>query len=148
MELQTKYFGGIRCEDKDVLHFSEGVFGFEEEKQFLLMPFEGGDGMLLCLQSVATSQLAFVAVDPFRLNRNYAPVLQPQELRQMGVVDSTELCYYTFCVVKNPIGNSTVNLKCPIAINDVSRQARQVMLEQYEMRCLLSDLVGKEGGSC
>lgn len=143
MELQTKYFGGIKCEEKDVLHFPEGVFGFEEEKEFLLMPFEGGDGSLLCLQSVTTPGLAFVAMDPFQLSPAYAPVLPEKELKQLGVTQSTDLCYYSFCVVKTPISQSTVNFKCPIAINDVSRRAKQVMLDQYEMRHLLSEFSKK-----
>lgn len=148
MELQTKYFGAIRCDTQDVLHFPEGVFGFDQEKEFLLMPFEGGDGLLLCLQSVTTPSLAFVAVDPFKLSKEYAPVLGDKELRQLQAQDSTQLCYYAFCVVKAPISQSTVNLKCPIAINDASKEAKQVMLDQYEMRHLLSEFTQKEGGKC
>ena len=50
MQLQTKYFGTLDCQEADVLHFPDGLFGFEEEKQFFLLPFEGGDGSLLCFQ--------------------------------------------------------------------------------------------------
>ncbi len=148
MELQTKYFGAIRYQVEDVLHFPEGVFGFDQEQEFLLMPFDGGDGMLLCLQSVNTPSLAFVAMDPFKLTRAYAPVLPEKELRQLGVEHSTDLCYYSFCVVKAPISDSTINLKCPIAINDVTRRGKQVMLDQYEMRHMLSEFSQKEGNSC
>ena len=77
MKLSTKYFGEIDYGDEDVIRFPQGIFAFEEEKEFLLLPFSGSDGTLLCLQSVATPQLAFVVMNPFALHLEYAPVLQP-----------------------------------------------------------------------
>ncbi len=74
MRLKTKYFGEIECLEEDKLHFPDGLFGFEEEKEFFLLPFEGSENSLLCFQSAATPGLAFVAVNPFTLNPNYAPV--------------------------------------------------------------------------
>ncbi|MFI3253285.1 MAG: flagellar assembly protein FliW [Eubacteriales bacterium] len=148
MELETKYFGAVRCDEESVLHFSEGLFGFEYEKEFLLIPFEGSGESMLCFQSVHTPTLAFVAMNPFFLNKAYAPILTEKELASMGVSQSEDLCYYTLCVVKEPLSRSTVNFKCPIVINDVTRKAKQVILDQYEMRHLLSDFAGKEGASC
>ena len=52
MKLSTKYFGEIDYGDEDVIRFPQGIFAFEEEKEFLLLPFSGSDGTLLCLQSV------------------------------------------------------------------------------------------------
>ena len=84
MQLATKYFGTIDYEAEDVLSFPDGLFGFEEERAFLLLPFEGSEGNLLCLQSVQTPPLAFVAMNPFSLKGDYAPVLREEELRLMG----------------------------------------------------------------
>ena len=118
---------------------------------FCLLPFEGSGGSLLCFQSAATPALAFVAMDPFMLSPDYAPVLTAEELRELGVERSEELCFYTLCVVRNPASESTVNLRCPVAINDRTRQAVQVILEEgrYQMHHLLSEFAGrKEGGPC
>ena len=136
MQLATKYFGTIDYEAEDVLSFPDGLFGFEEERAFLLLPFEGSEGNLLCLQSVQTPPLAFVAMNPFSLKGDYAPVLREEELRLMGVSRSQELCYYVLCAVREPVSESTVNMKCPVVINDQSRRAVQVILEQgdYTMR--------------
>ena len=117
MHLMTKYFGQIDYDPTEVLSFPNGIFGFEEEKQFLLLPFHGGGGNLLCFQSVGTPSLAFVAMNPFSLDPNYAPVLSDEELYLMGVSSSQDLCYYVLCVVREPVGESTVNLKCPIVIH-------------------------------
>ena len=150
MLLQTKYFGSLDCREEDAIHFPRGLFGFEGEKEFFLLPFEGSDGSLLCFQSAATPALAFVAMNPFTLKPDYAPVLTGEELKELGVERSDELGFYVLCVVKKPVEQSTVNLKCPVAIHPDTRVARQVILEtdDYEMRHPLAQF-GKEGvASC
>ena len=151
MRLKTKYFGEIECLEEDKLHFPDGLFGFEEEKEFFLLPFEGGEGSLLCFQSAMTPGLAFVAMNPFSLKPDYTPVLTAGELKTMGVERSEDLCFYTLCVVRSPVADSTVNLRCPVVVNDHTRQAMQVILEDgsYHMHHLLSEFGRKEGdGPC
>lgn len=148
MKLKTKYFGEIDFEREEVLTFPKGLFAFEEEREFLLLPFSGSHGTLLCLQSATTQELAFVCIDPFSFNGGYAPELQPEELKALHAQNSQELRYYVLCVVKNPVSSSTVNLKCPIAIHDGERLGMQVILEgdAYGMRHLLSEF-GEGGGA-
>ena len=76
-----------------------------------------------------------------------APELTADELAELGVDDSHQLCYYVMCVVKSPVANSTLNLKCPVVINDETLQAMQVILENddYGMRHLLSEFAAAEG---
>ena len=147
MKLKTKYFGEIEYDADDVLVFPNGLYGFEDEHEFLLIPFEGSECTLLCLQSRSTSALAFILMDPFALRSDYTPVLQKAELSALDVKESGDLCYYVTCVVKQPVGNSTVNLKCPIAINPNTRVCVQVILDtqEYEMRHLLSELKNGKG---
>lgn len=147
MNIKTKYFGEIEIEEEAAIDFSGGLFAFEDEKRFVLLPFEGSESTLLCLQSVETEGLAFVVMNPFAVSPGYTPVLQEQELERMGVMDSTELCYYVMCVVREPVSDSTLNLKCPVVINDETRQGMQVILEgdAYGMRHRLSEF---GGGSC
>ncbi len=149
MKTRTKYFGEIDYEESEVLHFPKGLFGFEDEHRFLLINFSK-EGTLLCFQSLETPGLAFIAMDPFTLAADYAPVLQPEELKEMKAADSRELLYYTLCAVKDPVGDSTVNLKCPIAINEETREAMQVILQDgpYDMRHKLSGFGKQEDGSC
>lgn len=145
MLIQTKYFGEIEYETKDILSFREGLFGFEEEQQFLLLPFADSDATLLCLQSLTTASLAFVVMNPFSLKSDYAPILRAEELQALAVTQSEDLCYYVLCVVRQPVSESTVNLKCPLVINDESRVCMQVILEmpEYEMRHPLSEFGAK-----
>lgn len=148
-KLSSKYFGEIEYESGDVIHFEAGLFGFEEERDFLLMPFEGGGGSMLCLQSVKTPALAFVVLDPFTLKPDYDPVLEEEELRKLGVREAGELGFYVLCAVKNPASTSTVNLQCPLVIHPETRQARQVIMDRYEMRHPLAEFGrGEEAATC
>ena len=73
------------------------------------------------------------------------------ELERLGVSNSRELCYYALCVVREPVADSTVNLRCPIVVNDRTRQAVQTILDtpEYGMRHPLSELHSqKEEAPC
>lgn len=144
LKLQTKYFGEIEYEADEVIRFPGGIFGFEEEHSFLLLPFDGSGGNLLCLQSTATPALAFVVMDAFSLMPDYAPVLQKAELEQFGVEDAGALGFYVLCAVKNPVSSSTVNLRCPLVIHPETREARQIIMEVYEMRHPLEEFGQRE----
>ena len=146
MKAETKYFGEIEFDETEPLTFPRGLFGFEDEKSFLLLPFEG-NGTLYSLQSLTTPQLAFVMLDPFSL-APYAPELEEEDLAELGVQDSREPYYFVMCVVKSPVADSTVNLKCPVAINPDTRVAMQVILEDdaYEMRHRLGTFEKRKDG--
>lgn len=148
MKTDTRYFGEIEYDPEQILTFPRGLYGFDEEHSFLLLPF-AGNGTLFSLQSLTTPQLAFVMMDPFSLDGNYAPVLQKEELKQLGVERSEDLYYYVMCVVKTPVGDSTVNLRCPVAIND-DGVAMQVILEDtlYHMRHRLSEFSEEGAEPC
>lgn len=145
MNLETKYFGRITYNSEDVLEFPNGLFGFEQEKHFLLLPFSGSQGNMLCLQSILAPSPAFILMNPFSLKPDYAPVLSGEELQLMGVSHSYELCYYVMCVAREPVGASTVNLRCPVVVNPDLHRACQVILdtEEYHMRHRLDEFSKK-----
>ena len=140
MKTQTKYFGEVEYSQTDVVTFPAGLYGFEEEKEYLLIPFEGST-LLYSLQSVKTPMLSFILVHPFSLDPGYAPVLQPEELKTLKVEKSEELCYYALCALKKPSSESTVNMRCPVVINPDTQTAMQVVLEddRWQMRQRLAE---------
>lgn len=148
MVIKTKYFGSIEVSEQAIIHFPNGIFGFETEKEFALLSFTDEGDFMLCMQSVHDPFLAFTLLNPFPIMPDYRPRLLEDELRQMGVERSEDLCYYVLCRVSDPISQSSVNLRCPIVLNDITRQARQVILDEYEMRCPLSSFQRKKDESC
>ena len=66
-------------------------------------------------------------MNPFSLDPTYAPVLTPEELKLMEVETSQELLLLCALRRGEPVSESTVNMKCPVVINDQSRRAVQVI---------------------
>ena len=145
MKTGTKYFGEVSYEQENVMTFPRGLYGFEDEKEYLMIPFKGGENVLFCLQSVRTPQLAFIMVDPFSFYPAYQPVFPEEDLRELGVEKSGDLFVYALCIVKEPVGESTVNLRCPIAINGDTCVGLQAVLEddRYQMRHTIRELSEK-----
>jgi len=144
MKIKTRYFGEVECTQDELVHFVKGLYGFDDELEYLLVPFSP-EKTLFSMQSVKTPELAFVLMDPFSLDPSYAPVLQEEELKSLGVEKSEELFYYVLCATREPVPDSTVNMKCPIAINGDTCRAMQVILEtgDYHMRHKLAEF-GKQ----
>lgn len=129
MEIQTKYFGTFPFCDEDVIVFANGVFGFEDEKQFVLIRFDNENSTMLCLQSLQNPTLAFTVMNPFAFFPEYAPKLSEKDLQKMEKKESQELLFYNICVMQPVLQDSKVNLRCPIVVNPETRQAMQVILE-------------------
>lgn len=142
----------IVYEEKDLILFEEGIFGFEEYKKFLLLAIEDNDnGDMLYLQSVDEIHLSFLLINPFLLKADYEPMLPDADMKALAVENAAEdLAYYTLCVIKETPEDSTVNLKCPVVVNVKNRQARQVILDDsaYGLRHKLSEFADKEGAVC
>ncbi len=142
METNTKYFGTITYTTDEVITFAHGIFGFEESKKFLLIRFAEDNEGMLCLQNIEEPSLAFVVINPFAFLPTYAPSLSADELKTLAAADSTELMFYNICVLKDIPEESTVNLRCPLAINPENKNGMQVILdnEKYSFRQPLNNL--------
>ncbi len=116
----------------ECIEFEDGVFGFEDKKKFLPVMAEEGSDAILYLQSMEDENLSFIIMNPFMLKEDYNPALTREDYEKLGTSSEEELSYYVFCVIGERAQDSTVNLKCPIVVNNVTRKARQVILESEE----------------
>lgn len=132
-------------EKRELISFDEGLFGFENFKSFLPLPITEDSDAVLNLLSVEDENLSFVIMNPFLLKKDYEPRLPEEIYRKLGTKNEDELSFYVICVVGDSPEKSTVNFKCPIVVNTVSRKAVQAILdsEEYHFRHTLKDL-GKE----
>ena len=152
-QINTKYFGVYSYEEKDVLHFENGLFGFEEEKEFLLLRIRENNEDVLCLQSTQQQDIAFFAVNPFTFLPEYRPVPTEKEMASIDARGIGDLLFYVICNMTDDICTSTANLKCPIIVNLHNKKSAQVILENpdYQFRHAFTELVptDKEGeASC
>lgn len=146
MEINTKYFGPMPYTEDEVITFRNGIFGFEENRQFILIRFVDEIGGLLCLQNIEDEQLAFVVMNPFCFMPEYKPVLAAADLKALKAEASEELLFYNICVLDEDMAKSTVNLRCPLVVNGDTQQAMQVILEdsQYGFKQPFHEFAAKE----
>ena len=93
MTIQTDY-GTVDYDEKDLLIFPDGLFGFPKLTRYLLLRISEDDDSILLMLSVEESNVVFVLFNPFFLCPDYSPVLAPEELMCLGAQESGELSYY------------------------------------------------------
>ena len=129
MKIKNRYFGEGEYQAGDKICFPEGLFGFEEQKEFLPISFEEDTDTMLCLQSLENEELCFVLLNPFRFFADYNPQISEADRIAIGTSRDEDISYYVIGVIREPLADSTVNLKAPIAVNYRTRDARQIILE-------------------
>ncbi|MBH0164050.1 flagellar assembly protein FliW [Fictibacillus sp. 7GRE50] len=146
MKLQTKFDEILEINESDILHFDNGLPGFEEEKQFILLPIE--DTELFMLQSINQKNLAFITTNPFVFFHNYDFELGSQEQKLLGVKEENDVYVQVIITVSDPYVKSTANLQAPIIINTKNNKCKQVVLtdSRYRTKHFLTEaIIGQEG---
>lgn len=121
-------------ENYDYIEFPDGLFGFEQSTKFIPLMVEEDSDAVLLLQNMENEELTFVVMNPFMLCEEYNPVLSAEDYAKLETTNDEELSFYVICVVKDDMEESTVNLKCPIVVNVITKKARQVILESKEYK--------------
>jgi len=127
MEIRTKYHGVIEVEQKDIVHFQNGLPGFLEEKSFILLQLDN-ELPFYILQSTVTAELGFVIVNPFQFFTTYEFDLSDNDKAQLKLETEQDVVVYTILNVKDPFEDSTANLQAPIVLNTSNNEAKQIIL--------------------
>ncbi len=136
ISLSTEKYGKIKIEKENIIIFVNGILGFEELRQFVIVnavecrPFE-------LLVSVENPMVAFPVINPIPLFIDYNPLkLVPASdlapLKIKGEKDAEAFCIVT---LGNRPEDVTVNLKGPILVNMQNRRGKQFVLadERYSL---------------
>ncbi len=65
MKISTSYHGDIEIDNQQTLTFNQGIPGFLEETEFVILPLPEAEAFQV-LQSIQTKELAFIITDPFQ----------------------------------------------------------------------------------
>ena len=129
MKIKTKPYGEIEVNEKQKIHFPDGLFGFEEVKQYFLL--DSKEGPFYWLQSAEHPELAFVLIDPRVFKNNYTLSLMDEDYT---AIDAHKGEVIDFAIVTVPEDSQKIsaNLMGPIIINRKTRKARQAISENDE----------------
>ena len=130
MKIDTKYFGEIEIGDEKVIHFDNGVLGFEDYKDYtILYDIDAEEEPFFSwLQSVEEKALAFPIVNPFKVDQGYNPQINEGMLKSIGECPDEDLVVF--------FKETSVNMRAPLIINSISRKGIQLITEspEYEIK--------------
>jgi flagellar assembly factor FliW len=129
MKITTKPYGEIEVNEKQRIHFPDGLFGFEEVKDYFLLDSE--EGPFYWLQSAEHSDLAFVLIDPRVFKEGYKLDLRDEDYKAIEVRKGDVIDFTIVTVPEDP-EKISANLMGPIIINKKTRKARQAISENDE----------------
>lgn len=124
MNIDTKYFGSIEIDDKEIINFPLGVPGFTSEKRFVLLPLEDNP-LFQVLQSTSNTDPAFIVVNPYHFLREYAFDIDDSTIELLEIESEKDVSVLSIVSLKNPFEESTINLQAPVVINPTKNVAKQ-----------------------
>jgi len=118
MKIKNKQFGEIEFETNSVISFSDGILGFEEYKQFLLL--SENEGSFFWLTSIDEPELVFPL---FSIKLLEEECFNEEEVEPFGIVK----------LAKEP-ENVTINLKAPVFIDRSAKIGYQKIIDNEEFK--------------
>lgn len=129
-KVNTLRFGEIEVEEDKVVHFEDGIPAFEDEHEFLIIPYDE-ESPYVFLQSLTTPDLAFLMTMPFVFFPDYEFELDDESQKKLGIQSQDEMLIYSLLTIPGgKVSEMTANLIAPIVINTANMQARQLVLDK------------------
>ncbi len=124
----SDFFNDLVYASEDVLHFPNGIPGFEENKDFVLVnlaeyaPFE----WLVCIDG---ARLRFAIVNPLLFLPDYSPKMTKEQLDDLKIGKPEDILLYAIITIRVNAADSTANLAGPILINKSARLGKQIIVD-------------------
>ena len=150
MRIKTKPYGEIEIDDRQRLTFPEGIFGFEDRKEYVLL--DARQPPFYWLQSTDDQDIAFVMIDPHVFRPDYRPDVSGEDYEVIETEDPDDLLILAIVTIPHDDHTRmTANLQGPILINKSRHLAKQAitMNPDFTVRHLiLEELAAVRNGQC
>ena len=129
-QFNTLRFGEIEVDENEIVHFADGIPAFEDEHEFLIIPYDE-ESPYVFLQSLTTPGLAFLMTMPFVFFPEYEFELDDANQEKLGLTRQEDMLVYMLLTIPDgQVELMTANLTAPIVMNQVTMQARQIVLDK------------------
>jgi len=133
MNFQTTRFGVLELQETEIIHFPEGLFGFEGENQFALLPFDPNvECPLQWLQSLQTPDLAFVVTNPFVYHPDYKINLTSDDRKKIDLDEDGVISVLVIVKIPEDFTKMTANLIAPLVVNNDKMRCVQFVMTSPE----------------
>ncbi len=136
MIITTKIFGQIEVDEDKLIRFVNGIVGFPELKEFLLIHDSEGNGNVRWLQSIQEPAFAMPVIDPLTVRPDYNPSIEDELLKPLGAMSAENTLVLVTITIPKEIEKMSVNLRAPLVINGENLMAAQIIAEEdtYEVK--------------
>lgn len=129
-KVNTSRFGELEIEEKRVVHFKDGIPAFEDEHEFIILPYDE-ESPYYFMQSLKTPDLAFLLTIPFLFFPDYTFEIDDETLEELDIKAEDKLSYYALVTIPNySLRYMTANLLAPVVLNTKNMKAKQIVLEK------------------
>lgn len=132
MIIHTTRFGAVSITSEDVIHFPEGLLGFNELRRFVLLD-DPADEIFAWLQSCEEPGIAFPLLEPELFAAGFSIQLTRHDLEILQMTSQEGLRSFVIITIPQDPTQMTANMKAPIVINIAQRLARQCVLQDNSL---------------
>lgn len=142
--IATKPFGQIVVDERQIIDFPEGIYGFEDIKKFVILdaneksPFKW-------LQAYDEPDLAFVIIRPIDFMVQYELEVMQEDLEDIGAKSPDEVIVFAIVTIPEDPSRMTANLQGPVLINPKTRKGKQAisLSDKYTVRHYILEEIKK-----
>ena len=135
LKINSKPYGKISVRANQLIHFEEGLLGFEDIKYYYLL--DQNEGPFYWLQSMEIKEVAFVIINPIYFKKDYCLELSEKDFLDIGLKSREEIekNLLHFVIITLPSEDPklmTANLLGPVIINKHRQIGKQALSLNHE----------------
>jgi flagellar assembly factor FliW len=129
MRARTRPFGEIEIDDRQIIEFPHGVFGFEHHRRYALL--DSPQPPFYWLQSLDQPEIAFVLINPYVFRPDYVLQVADEDIEELEYESDDDILVFAIVTIPENPQEMTANLQGPVIINRKTRLGRQsISLDQ------------------
>jgi len=146
--IKTRPYGEIEIDERQIIDFPEGIFGFSDVKRFALLDTQDETSPLKWLQALDEPELAFVVIRPVDFMKEYELAVSASDLEVIGADEADSLLVFVIVTIPSNPAEMTANLQGPIIINPQKRIGKQAisLCDRYTVRHRILEELRKASG--
>lgn len=134
--MKIDFLDGLEVSEEDILTFEEGILGFEELKEYILLNHDILEEPVTFkwLQSIKDQDVGFMVAYPYGLIEHYDIELSEADVKALEIESEEDVAVYVIVTMAKEFIYSTANLKSPVIINSKNKKAKQIILNDTHYR--------------
>lgn len=133
--INTTRFGNIEINQEHLIRFRDGMIGFKNLKEYVLVESPAMP-LVLWLQAVDAPDIAFPLMEPWFFKRDFKLQMTDADRIAIDLKDNNRLKEFVVLTLPEDITQMTANIKAPVIVNLSEGLGGQVIIQDknYELR--------------